>query len=327
MDKNYIGDRGETFFKIGITTDNIFRVYFLGEKAPVIDFLAEINDDETPFQCLIQVKATNQGFKEEYPHNLRCVVLHEKMEELIKRPLPTYIAGVDINNGKVYICPAFSNPEAYVSSIPVTHLLSMDEYDATMETLSLLKQDVINYWVGINYSQSKNQFVSGSFVYLRDLSQSYKLREQDKAKDYKKRFYQLFNGISQDHYPKDELDDIILDAIQSIAREVNVKNNLIVTDTELRNFAIKFNQLNNITAHINFLLDLDYSSINEANRKFINDLMPTSLPISLFAMTDTSLKTIVNMPLDYRLNIDIFVTTVQSINNLRQTYHLATEFL
>lgn len=56
MDKNAIGDRGESIFMSRITEGFLFRVYFLGEKAPIGDFILEINDESTPYECMIQVK-------------------------------------------------------------------------------------------------------------------------------------------------------------------------------------------------------------------------------------------------------------------------------
>ena len=54
MDKNLVGERGESIFNTRITEYEIFQVYFLSAKAPIVDFLVEIADEATPFQCLIQ---------------------------------------------------------------------------------------------------------------------------------------------------------------------------------------------------------------------------------------------------------------------------------
>ena len=45
---NNIGDRGENIVRLRLLKYNIFNVYFHGEKAPIIDFLIEVNDEEYP---------------------------------------------------------------------------------------------------------------------------------------------------------------------------------------------------------------------------------------------------------------------------------------
>ena len=122
MNTNLIGDRGESIFNTRITEHEMFNVYFLSAKAPIVDFLIEIADEATPFQCLVQVKSTSQGYLKRNG-KLRAKVPVDKMQKLINRPLPTYVAGVDLKNEKVYICPAFNDANAYTSSIPITHIL------------------------------------------------------------------------------------------------------------------------------------------------------------------------------------------------------------
>ena len=57
-DKNAQGERGESIFKTRITQGDLFAIYFLGEKAPIVDFLLEINDKDTPYPFMVQVKST-----------------------------------------------------------------------------------------------------------------------------------------------------------------------------------------------------------------------------------------------------------------------------
>ena len=139
MNTNLIGDRGESIFNTRITEHEMFNVYFLSAKAPIVDFLIEIADEATPFQCLVQVKSTSKGYLKRNG-KLKAKVPVDKMQKLINRPLPTYVAGVDLINEKVYICPAFNDANAYTSSIPITHILDKQNTVATQQTLDMLKQ-------------------------------------------------------------------------------------------------------------------------------------------------------------------------------------------
>lgn len=159
MNTNLIGDRGESIFNTRITEHEMFNVYFLSAKAPIVDFLIEIADEATPFQCLVQVKSTSQGYLKRNG-KLRAKVPADKMQKLINRPLPTYVAGVDLKNERVYICPAFNDANAYTSSIPITHILDKQNAVATQQTLDMLKQDIIEYWNNANMNLYKTSFRS-----------------------------------------------------------------------------------------------------------------------------------------------------------------------
>lgn len=159
MNTNLIGDRGESIFNTRITEHEMFNVYFLSAKAPIVDFLIEIADEATPFQCLVQVKSTSKGYLKRNG-KLKAKVPVDKMQKLINRPLPTYVAGVDLINEKVYICPAFNDANAYTSSIPITHILDKQNTVATQQTLDMLKQDIIEYWNKANANLYKSSFKS-----------------------------------------------------------------------------------------------------------------------------------------------------------------------
>jgi len=156
MDKNAIGDRGESIFTSRITEGFLFRVYFLGEKAPIGDFILEINDESTPYECMIQVKSTRTGYNAS--GNLKAKVSKGKLTKLTNRPLPTYVAGVDEIDEKVYICPAF-NANSAISSIPTNHILEKGN-PVSLITLRVLKEDIVNYWQSINIQNHKTNYNS-----------------------------------------------------------------------------------------------------------------------------------------------------------------------
>ena len=156
-DRNAVGDRGESIFHSRITEHYMFNVYFLGEKAPIVDFLLEIRDEKKPYYCIVQVKSTEQGY--DAMGNLKVRVPKKKYTALYKRPLPTYVAGVDIPTETVYLCPAFGD-KTYVRSVPRKNSLKHSRKVTTLRTLNLLKQDVINYWEGAKYKKYKKKFKS-----------------------------------------------------------------------------------------------------------------------------------------------------------------------
>lgn len=142
---NDIGDYGESIFKTRLTEHYMFKIYFLGEKTPIEDFLVELNDTTHPYQFLVQVKSTEKGYNKKSGY-VKARVSDFKRDELIKRPLPTYVAGVDTVNEIVYICPAFDNSVSFSNGIPIKHPLSKTNPVITLQTLNLLADDVRDFW-------------------------------------------------------------------------------------------------------------------------------------------------------------------------------------
>lgn len=156
-DKNAIGDRGESIFTTRISATYEFKVYFLGEKAPVGDFILEINNEATPYECMVQVKSTESG-KNKRDGRLKAKVPAGKMRKLINRPLPTYVAGVDVKTEEVFIAPAFNATHDYKKSIPVAHKLSASDPIVSQATITMLKNDIIDFWTRAKLTRAKAGF-------------------------------------------------------------------------------------------------------------------------------------------------------------------------
>ncbi len=143
---NHIGVRGESIFMTRIIEFDLIEGFFLGDKAPIVDFYMDIIDGDESYQFLVQVKSTTLGYNSN--GELKVSVPETKYRKLQKKKLPTYIAGVDVNNEVVYICSAFQEGKV-ISSMPVKHCLKKSRPIRTKKTLELLRNDVIRYWKGI----------------------------------------------------------------------------------------------------------------------------------------------------------------------------------
>lgn len=143
ISKNQIGDSGEKILAFALSYFPMFNIYFLDGKAPVEDFFGEIADEDKPYPFLIQVKTTEEGVDDK--GRLLATLPKEKKDQLIKRPVPTYLAGIDLHKIEVYLCPVFDKGVAY-TTIPPSHVITFDSLDDWVDQLQLLKEDVIEYW-------------------------------------------------------------------------------------------------------------------------------------------------------------------------------------
>lgn len=142
---NVVGGAGENLTALRLEKDGYFNVYFLGEKAPIEDFLLEIRDEEHPYHCLLQVKSTEM--KERYHKNGNIItpVPEDKLKKLLHRPLPTYVVGADVEDEVVFIAPAYKNDVEY-PSIPTKIRLDNNDKALRIANLEKLRDDIIRYW-------------------------------------------------------------------------------------------------------------------------------------------------------------------------------------
>lgn len=164
LSSNVIGDIGEMEVSTRLMESGLFIVSLLGGKVPAYDLLAEIvpdNVQEKPYQFLIQVKSTEKVNPfTRAGHRLKTPVPNDKLFALIDRPLPSYIAGVDLNTSDVYLVPAFDRGVSYGGSIPDIFRLVKGNKVANTALLQRLKNDVIDYWRGLNIDVYKPSFHS-----------------------------------------------------------------------------------------------------------------------------------------------------------------------
>ena len=159
LTSNIIGEIGENTAALRLSKYGIFKVYFLGDKAPIEDFLLEVIDDIHPYHCMIQVKATSQVDKYAPDGSMKTPVNAEKLKELTKRPLPTYVAGVDIDDEIIFIAPAFDGNIRY-NTIPPKLRIDNTNPGRSKADLVKLKEDIINYWECIDINKCKQSYQS-----------------------------------------------------------------------------------------------------------------------------------------------------------------------
>lgn len=143
ISKNKIGDSGENILGFAMSYFPVFNMYFLDGKAPIEDFFGEIADETNPYPFLIQVKTTEKGT--DANGNLLATLPKNKREALVKRPVPTYLAAIDLHKIEVYLCPVFDPNIAY-TTVPPTHVITFDDPDAWADIMDILRKDVIHFW-------------------------------------------------------------------------------------------------------------------------------------------------------------------------------------
>ncbi len=157
MDTNAIGASGENIAKAILEFLPFFRVVFMGEKNPITDFYLELTNKEKPYPFLVQVKTTSSELDSK---GRLCVsVPKDKYKALCKRPLPTYVAGVHLDNQSLFLSPAF-DVDLHINTIPPNMVIDMKNITDCADKLRKIEIDVMSFWDGLSVENYKITFNS-----------------------------------------------------------------------------------------------------------------------------------------------------------------------
>lgn len=82
-----------------------------------------------------------------------------------------------------------------------------------------------------------NEVIDAEIIYWRKLTDSYKVIPY-KPKDEQDRFYRILKGTPENEYPKDILDEVILQQVQSAYPNAKIKTKSLLFDNDLLNFRL-----------------------------------------------------------------------------------------
>ena len=160
-DNEINGDAGEHYVTGLLMTGSLFYAKIFGGKMPSFDIFAEVNDDKTPFPLFIQVKSTQKKKNKYNKTSINTPVPDHTIKELAAMPIPTYVAGYDLDDNILYLAPVFSGKEHY-PSIPLKHKLELRKKNKAKKELAKLKEDVINFFKNktVDYQSYKQSYIS-----------------------------------------------------------------------------------------------------------------------------------------------------------------------
>ena len=154
---NAIGDRGEAIFRTVMTSFHggqpLFRVAFLGDKWPLVDFMVELVGPWTTSRpyFFVQVKATHGGYSKK-DSRLKIQIGKKHAAPLKSYKTPVYVAGVDAKGERVFVIAALGRGIG-----PLRSMHTGGELNATGRVA--LWTEVRNFWSNITVPRQNSQFI------------------------------------------------------------------------------------------------------------------------------------------------------------------------
>lgn len=138
---NANGNRGEAIAIVRLTEGNLFRIYFLGEKAPTVDFLLEVAEYKCRYFALVQVKSTARD--QQKKDRLTVELTNDDRIRIESNPFPTYLVGVDVEKEIVYFTPVFDTTNLkYTAHMPTKYRLKFGCKKTNAKNLQALINDI-----------------------------------------------------------------------------------------------------------------------------------------------------------------------------------------
>lgn len=176
--------------------------------------------------------------------------------------------------------------------------------------------------ISVTVHNGINNYSEGKFVYLRNLSGTYKMQASPENLSFKEKFDRLLNGIPQNEYPTDFLDRIIQDAVSKQFPDNKLHSSLMVFSTEIRDVFLNYNIYSKIDIPLTFTIDGNFDVL----KKIVGIILPSSMTLNLltFPQEEANFN---GISLSYGLKANDIANEIKDILDLQPSYHQVKEYL
>lgn len=205
------------------------------------------------------------------------------------------------------------------NSVKILDLIkSMDE---TIRILSLHGMKLIKR-TNVNYQSLGGQTHRCQIVYLRDFTEQYKIHQKEVI-DEREKFERLLNGIPENEYPNDFLDDAILEMIRSVFPNATMRSNTMLFSTDLRNIQ-QLSQVKRVG--IQFFVKPNMNELPQFAYELINGINIVSFELCAFVSHTVDIPFFENRAVTKIAPFDGWLNTYNEYNKALATLHSPTEF-
>lgn len=239
------------------------------------------------------------------PLLLLCV--NESTEEVHVGYLLSWVHGSYVLHNKIRL----QNLKKFLKTEYRSIIKSMDETIRVLssENAYCLKSITIR----VPYA---DQEISVCVKYLRKLTNSYRMLPPQDMSDIE-RFKRYLNGIPQEEYPHDWLDDVIHDAIRTQFANVEVISSLMVLSTELRDVRRSQYEMR-YDGFIRFGLDLN--QIPHEYIDLLGDVLQVEIPLEIYSSVMINVPFLHNIIFSQVIPVNQWKIVIPQLPSIKGTY-------
>lgn len=245
---------------------------------------------------------------------------------------PLYIASFDEEKGLLIdMLVKWDFGESIINRNPNLRILDAGNMSSFFDLvrrqnsqIRVLQNEYLKVIKSINLDKDRNGIACNAvFMYLRDLSPTYKMNTKPVLNGLERVFRNL-NGQPQKEYPSDFLDEHILAAIRKVYPNADFENSLLVTNTEYRNL-LRYRNYGHEYGEIRFLPD--FSEIpTEMYPKFKN-FKGVMIGFDIYVLIKASKNAFSNEGFEFRFPLDGWFDALNTIVSQSQSLHKVSDLI
>lgn len=166
----------------------------------------------------------------------------------------------------------------------------------------------------------REQTCNAKIIYLRDFSDKYKMKQTSPATD-EERFHRMMYGIPEEEYPRDELDDIICQSVNSKYRINSVYSKLLLFSSELRDL-----QVYRDFRHEECIILVE-PIFSLPMQPLLEEIKIPHITLDIFPNLSFGIEAFQNVSLSYSISMERWIKCYNQITANIETIHRVHEFL
>ena len=193
--------------------------------------------------------------------------------------------------------------------------------DETIRILSVHGMKVIKY-ISISKQDQRGMNHHAQIVYMRDFTEEYKMKPKEVV-DERKKFNRLLNGVPEDEYPNDFLDNSILSMVQQQFPDAQMRSSLMLFSSDLRDIQ-RLSQSVRLDAEM--FIEPNLTDMPEIALQLFNGIEIIHFVLDVFVDVPFSRAIFENIAFQTTASINGWLNTYNEYTKVLTTLHSPTEF-
>ena len=303
------------------------KIRIEGVSSQLWDLVVTVLNDP---QYQFVVKLVSSSFRKttEYKTYLQTI---ETNQSSCSKPIVLLCINEKEETAKIGLLLGFFWNRAYLNDSLVMNNFNESSWAILNDRLTAIDRNIHpimsgNYMVvkeiSVTIRIANNNYSEGKFVYLRNLSDTYKMQTSPESLSFKEKFDRLLNGIPQNEYPTDFLDEIIQSAVNKRFPDNKSHSSLMIFSTEIRDVFLNYNIYSKIDIPLTFTIEGNFDEL----KKIIGTILPSSMILNLLTLPHEATN-FNGISLSYGLKANNIANEIKDIIDLQPSYHQVKEYL
>lgn len=303
------------------------KIRIEGVSSQLWDLVVTVLNDQQ-YQFVVKLVSSSFRKTNEYKTYLQTI---EANQSSCSKPIVLLCINEKEETAKIGLLLGFFWNKAYLNDSLVMNNFNESSWAILNDRLTAIDRNIhpimsgkymVVKEISVTVRIGNNNYSEGKFVYLRNLSDIYKMQTSPESLSFKEKFDRLLNGIPQNEYPTDFLDEIIQSAVNKRFPDNKSHSSLMIFSTEIRDVFLNYNIYSKIDIPLTFTIEGNFDEL----KKIIGIIIPSSMILNLLTLPHEEAN-FNDISLSYGLKANNIANEIKDILDLQPSYHQVKEYL